>query len=420
MWAWLRFWTWRPKPPKPPAPPAVRTVAVIVRDTAGANVDHARVELDDVPRSHVGFTVDGMVTFADVPVVLAASHLWVSAIDYEPVSVHLDLPSTDVQVWCGGEPDQATAIRLPALEPVKLVADHDPRKVKCNFGSLWDPVLARWIFQGNYPSMDEGTRARWREIAAAAGDTHFQCGNPTTPYEDYHIPAYTNWLLIDDMAWWVACAKELQDDGFTVIAYADSGDNYPGVGYHKRFFDAIPAEMKPNMIGVPGHEIVPGGYSTKNANDAILEISAAGMTLIAMHTGDDRLSWSSNPVEQDDPFHGDELACWHGEAGHKITHHFCQLRTSRADDPLVDTVTSSVACEAHGISSRADGSGWVDPNGNPCPNWGMSWIEPVLWETDEELVFKGERTREQILAVVRACLAHGFSGHGCGTPDMLT
>jgi hypothetical protein len=86
----------------------------------------------------------------------------------------------------------------------------------------------------------------------------------------------------------------------------------------------------------------------------------------------------------------------------------------------VDTDLASVVCEAHGISSRVDGSGWVDPNGKPAPDWQMGWIDPVLWETDEELIFKGQRTRAQILAVVRACLRNGFSGYGCGSADMLT
>lgn len=421
---------WPFSPPKPPTPPAptTRTIQVIVRDASNQDINGAHVSLmvgrtaNDEPVWDEEVTIAGLATLT-ISASLADTQLDLHAEGYVDVDQHLVVTGVS-QVWVGGGVPSPETLCLPPMRAVPVapaVLPHDPRKVRCNFASLWDPVLSRWIFQCMYPSMDTSTRKRWREIAIAAGDTHFQIGNPTTPFEDYHIPAYTDWLS-EDMAHWIDCARELVDAGFTLIAYADSGDRYPGAGYHSVFFNSIPDDLKvapdgtPRMIGVPGHEIIPGGYSTKNGNDAVVEIASAGVRLIAMHTGDDRLSWSSHPVEADDPFHGDEIACYHGLAGNLLTHHFCQLRTSQPDDPLVDTVESSVVSTAHGISSRVDGSKWVDPNGNPCPDWGIPWIDPVLWETDEELLFKGERTRAQILAVTRACLRNGFTGYGCGTP----
>ena len=428
-------WPWpRPIPsPVPPSPPP-RFVSVIVRDTAGENVNQARVELDDKPRSHVGFTVDGLVTFT-VPAALRASHLWVSAQDFVPISIHLDLPGTDVQVWLGGEPTQETAIRLPALVPVQappLIGPHDPALVRCNFGSLWDPVLGRWIFQNMYPSMDPATRQRWREIAAAAGDTHFQIGNPTTDSADYHDQTRdVNWLSSGRMKEWNARAAELVNDGFTLIAYADSGDRYPGAGWHREFFWAVSPDLRfapdgtPRLIAVAGHEIIPGGYTTKQGVDSTEEIAGVlgPRGLIAMHTGDGRLSWSSNPVEPDDPWQGDEAACWRSAVGQRLTHHFYQAPLTSDGDPLDDQIVGSTADNAHGVITRIIGDHWVDGNGYRAPDWfdGLPRrVHGVCFEQNEELLFKGRTTRARCLEIARAFLAYGFDGYGCGSPEMLS
>ena len=43
----------------------------------------------------------------------------------------------------------------------------------------------------------------------------------------------------------------------------------------------------------------------------------------------------------------------------------------------------------------------------------------VLFEINEELIFKKQCTRERALQIARAFIPYGFSGYGCGTPDML-
>jgi len=173
-------WPWfRPKPPTPPVPLPLRTVAVIVRDPAGANVNQARVELDDTPRSHTAFTVDGLVTFSGIPASLVQSHLWVSAEDYVPVSVSLALPSTDVQVWLGGDPAQPTAIRLPALVPVDAVTMGWPRHAASYYTSLTDPRIDPAEFAARLRDLGcDGTRV-WLIDAWAVGQG-------TGCYEGYH------------------------------------------------------------------------------------------------------------------------------------------------------------------------------------------------------------------------------------------
>lgn len=314
-----------------------------------------------------------------------------------------------------------SALGLPALPSV--VTPHAPELVQCNFGSLWDPVLNRFIFQCMYPSMDADTRARWRAIARDAGDTHFQIGNPTTPHADYHIPAYTNWFLSGQMAHWNLCLQELVDDGFTPIVYADSGDSYPGAGYHLGFFRAIPDALKFDrnlMIALAGHEIVKGGYTTKQASDSIMEMDAADVPFIGIHLSDGRLSWSSHPVEADDPFQGDEIACYHGVAGKRITHIFYQteLVTDFARD-LDDRVVGSVADSTHQAVSRWKGDHWVDPKGNESPSWGITDKHFVLWESNEELLFKGIQSREDILKIAATFLPYGCTGYGFGSPELL-
>lgn len=429
LWTWLAFlFTNRPHPTPPPAP-TTRAVGVIVCTPEDVRLPGAAVWLDDLGGAHTGTTDhDGYCEFAAVSTDLSASQLKVEAAGFVTVDVHLDLtPGINQQIWIGGEPEQATAIRLDAMQPafVPLVGPHNPSVVACNFGSLWDATLNRAIFQANYPSMDNETRKRWREIAAAAGDTHFQIGNPTTPYEDYHIPAYTNWLTEGRMDEWVACLAELHRDGFTPVVFLDSGDRYPGAGFHRAFVEAIPLDLRqhangdPTVIFCPGHEIIAGGYTTKQGCDAVREISdvAGPRALIAMHTSDGRLSFSSNPVEADDPFHGDEIACWRGDVGQRITHHFYQSANLSTGEALDDTVPGSPAERTHEVVTRVIGDHWAG-----APDWfdGLPRRPyAVLWEQSEELFFKHQIDRAWMLTVARTFMGYGFQGYGCGSPDLL-
>jgi len=250
-WSWLRWF--RPKPPTPPVPLPLRTVAVIVRDTAGANVDHARVELDDVPRSHVGFTVDGLVTFAGVPASLVQSHLWVSAEDYVPVSVSLPLPSTDVQVWLGGEPDQPTAIRLPALEPDHVDPSEIPLTTLAQFrGGMWVnraaiPYGPRPSQADNINAMDNyqwygsDDRALMRTNYRAQGYTHAVTGPMIG--EGYHgqYPSSPNPLTQDWWDWYLGCMQEWWDAGIIPVHFAIP--EFPGYTV-----DRAIAELEPFFV----------------------------------------------------------------------------------------------------------------------------------------------------------------------------
>ena len=84
-----------PKPPAPPVnPPADgwKPIAVVVYGNNGQPLAGATVKLDGNPHVYPQTNGDGY-TIVDVPMSLSASQLYVDAQNYEPFSVHVDLPN---------------------------------------------------------------------------------------------------------------------------------------------------------------------------------------------------------------------------------------------------------------------------------------------------------------------------------------
>jgi hypothetical protein len=138
---------------------------------------------------------------------------------------------------------------------------------------------------------------------------------------------------------------------------------------------------------------------------------------MAMHGGDGRLSFSSNPPEPDDPFKSDELACYRGtykgrNVGECFSFIFYQSANLRTGENLDPNVPDSTAERMMEVVTRIDGSGW-----HGAPDWfaGLSYRPvPVLWEQSEELFYKGQVTRAWMLQVWAAAKAMGYTGYGCG------
>jgi hypothetical protein len=315
--------------------------------------------------------------------------------------------------WLGVDP---APVPLPEPEPSPVptpprppLPEADILDVKCNFCSSLDPLTNQVIFQNQYPSQDATTRRRWLDSAHRYGDTHFQIGNCTTA-GNYHGPA-TDWLKEGRMGGWVTALREVAAE-FHPIVFAHSGDRYPGAGYHAAFIDAIPDDLVGRCIFVCGHETVAGGYTTAQFVAANQEMWAGGAHLLAAHLSDGRLSFSSNPVEPDDPWQGDEIACWRSSVGALFTFYFHQSANLREGESLDPNVEFSTAERMMECVTRVDGTRW-----HGAPDWfaGLDHRPiPVLWEQSEELYYRGEVSRDYMLKVWAAAKAMGYRGYGCG------
>jgi hypothetical protein len=163
MFHW--FHPQRPATPSPviPVPPAVRTVAVaLTPPIAGATV-----KLDDVPAPHEGQTnFDGYVKWDGIPASLGASHVWIEAPGFLPVSQHVDLPHTNYQI---------NVTLVPAVKQPSEYSDAELRNFKGNFCGIHIPGLPykEVLFTPAYFIYDAGWRKRIRDEYKARGYTHF-------------------------------------------------------------------------------------------------------------------------------------------------------------------------------------------------------------------------------------------------------
>lgn len=392
--------------PKPPvvAPPQMRAVAVVVT-SQGWPVAGAAVRLDDAT-PHVGTTdAAGYVLFTPVPASLTDSQLRVEAKGFALYDAHADVPAGNATL----------TVTLTAAKPPP-----DPVDVRANFCALRDPGAADApIFTSIWPSRDDATRARWLEIATAAGDTHYAVSivQGYGAIDPDHASYYP-----DRMPVFVDRLRELLAAHLVPIVYLHSGDDWPseGAAYFTRVLAAIPRELHARCIWVPGWEVVPGGWSTWQLCQATRAIREAlgGDALagpwMALHLGDGRLSFSSHPVESDDPFAGDEIASWRSWYGQQYRFFFYQSALVRQDDPFDDRVPGSTWERAHEVLTRVVGDRWA--NG---PDWfaGMAVRSiPVWWEANEEWYYRGRETRERMLAIAAAARAMGWKGYGAGSP----
>lgn len=119
-----------------------RAVAVVVCNQSGERIAGASVKLQTTPTLwFTGITdADGYVEWKMVPSSLTASHLRVSVDGCVDVDTHIDLTAgINQQVWLGGNPDQETALRLPAMQSAHV----DPSvfsldQLAANWrGSMW-------------------------------------------------------------------------------------------------------------------------------------------------------------------------------------------------------------------------------------------------------------------------------------------
>lgn len=315
-----------PKPPVPPTPPppanGFRAIGVIVSNEADQRIAGASVTLQDTTTTFQTATTDasGYAEFASIPATLQNTQLKVEAEKYVTVDQSIVLtPNINQQVWLGGEPEQSSALRLPAL---KLSAP--PRRtqeeltfVLTSFCNLRDSQN-RVIFAPMIAMFDETVQDDWLAKTREDGGTHFV----VSPYADYHGTGF-NWL--NEPEKFVALVRKVlatpaaDGKGFTPILILDSG-NQPG--FRDRFTQsysqvkALLGEDEKDCIVVPGWELITASdIKSVDMSWALETLKGQGWTHIWVHLSPRRAAMSSNPIEPDDPWQGGESECWKSHGG---------------------------------------------------------------------------------------------------------
>jgi hypothetical protein len=99
---------------------------------------------------------------------------------------------------------------------------------------------------------------------------------------------------------------------FTPLIMLDEGDYAPETRWVKwqAIRDLLGSDEK-DCIVCPGWELIrASAWTSKNMSDALGLLHSQGWTNIAVHLSTERASCASNPIEFDDPWHGEEL-CWY-------------------------------------------------------------------------------------------------------------
>lgn len=336
-----------PEPPTPPVPPpptptpTARAIAVVIPGVPGA-----KVTLDSSTTPFVGTTnADGYVCFPDVPLSLTASHLWITADKYFPYDLHLDLPDHNVDYVVGG-PVRPGQIGLPALQ---LAAP--PRRsqaalcqIATSFCNLTD-AKNRVIFTAFTGGLPTDERKMWYDALVADGCTHYVL-SPEAAYPGSDVSVH----LYDKPDQFVALIREVLNtrakDGYamTPILILDSGD--PGIRdrinqYWTPIRQALGADEK-DCIVVPGWELINASACTSAEYAyALQKLHADGWSHIWAHLAPGRAAFSSNPVEVDDPWQGEESGCWKSHGGEFIEGLLYQSQAVRPNDDTCNAADDS-------------------------------------------------------------------------------
>ena len=290
-------------PPAVTQPQAMREVTVVVR-AAGtdAPVPDAAVTLDSRPAPYLGSTgADGRVSFA-VPVGFGpATHLWVTAsgfVDYSASATVAPGPVSLVVTLTAAEPPP------PSFTPTR----EQMTRVMANFCNLHDST-GRPIFSSSLAAQAPEMQDEWISREKAAGGTHYVL-SIKTGYTSY--PPIVDFFLDGRMAEWLTTLDRVLAARLTPVVFLHSGDGYPGLDYFRNVLSQIPASYYPRVVWVAGWETVRGGWTSRQFRDShdALRALLGPDAILAAHLSPGRLSFASNPVEADDPWGGDEVACY--------------------------------------------------------------------------------------------------------------
>jgi len=192
------------------------------------------------------------------------------------------------------------------------------------------------------------------------------------------------------------------------------------VDYFRSLLSQIPASYYPRVVWVAGWETVKGGWTSRqfrDHNDALRALLGPD-AILAAHLGVGRLSFASNPVESDDPWGGDEMACWRTGWGsdrrqqHPFDILLYQTEPYRPGDEFT-TDTGKGEC-AEEVATRVLGT-----HVHGAPDWfaGLA-TRPALiaFETVAYHFIRGQGDSAYAREVAAFFQRLGFEGFGNGIP----
>lgn len=418
-------WPWnKPTPPIPPVP-TTRILQVIVRDTHNQDMDGVMVSLmvsrtaNDVPIWDEEFTVHGLATLT-ISRSLVDTQLMVTVDGYVDVDQHINVAGI-AQVWVGGGTPGPGMLCLPPMQVVYVPPPWTPTReqkklVMCNFCNLRDST-GRPIFSSSLAAQSPAMQDAWIARELAAGGTHyvFSIGAGYTNY-----PPVVNFFLEGRMVEWLRTLDRVLAASLTPVVFLHSGDYDPGVNYLRCVLAQIPAAYYDHVVWVAGWETVRGGWTSRqfrDNNDVVRSIIGPD-AILAAHLSTGRLSFSSHaPVESDDPWDGNEMACWRTGWGADRCQPspfdvlLYQTEPYRQGDEF--TTDTGKGERAEEVATRVLGT-YV----KGAPDWFVGLPRPTLiaYETVAYHFIRGQADEAYARDVASFFKTLGFQGFGNGLP----
>lgn len=298
----------------------------------------------------------------------------------------------------------------PPDPPAPPTPTPDPTIVMANFCNLTDSV-PRPIFSSCLAAQSPEMQEEWVTRERLAGGTHYVL-SIEAGYPDYCAP--TNFYTSGRMAEWLETLDRVCTAGLVPVVFLSSGDRYPGEDYLRGVVRAIPTAYHAKCIWVCGWECVKGGWSSAEyrLGNMVLREELGDAPLMACHLSPGRLSFASNPAEPDDPWHGDEMACWRdewGASGHPFSVFLYQSPVPTT--PFDPTAPDSWGERAKEVADRALGL-------NGAPDWFAGIRRPTLiwFEATAYSFIRHTSTSADARQVARDAATLGYRGFGNGLP----
>lgn len=213
-------------------------------------------------------------------------------------------------VWASGIPDVGPTTPTPTPPPSNV----DKRAVKANFCNLTDSE-GRPIYSACFATQTPEMQREWLQREIDAGGTHYLICT-FSGYGNHYPYAVHLWR---EGRWpeFLAALTRILDAGLVPIVMLDPGNQFPGAQQFRDMLAATPHDLYTRGIWCPAFEPIKGAWTSRQFADAALAIRAAigPEALLAFHLSPGRAAFASNPVEPDDPWHGEEITCWHEGAG---------------------------------------------------------------------------------------------------------
>lgn len=394
--------------PKPEAP-ASMSVHIQVLDATGDGVSGATVRLQTSRVPEVWVTMqagqDGHA-IATAPASLVDSHLEVAADGFEPVSRHVDVAR-----------DVTLTVQLQRRPPPDVIPapPSNDAPMRANFCGMRDPVTGEVMFTIFVadPAMPLEQRLRWYRLQREAGLTHWVLA-VKGGYRGIHE---FDWSRQPERM--LSLIREVFSQGFKPVIFLSSGDRGTEVdidGYFAAFLDAM-RPIAADCWWLPGWEVVgPGGHWRSIHLSHALEVMDAHLpaaALVWVHLVDNRITGASHPVEDDDPWQGDELSFWRGHGG------------QRAAGLLFQTVSGRALLQAD-----AEPLGYLGERGYrndvkeawarlPIGGHGWKRVRLVLFESVAEDYYAGRATDADVTRIADECAGLGVTEWGNGLPTAL-